>query len=74
VASRRYPVRTCVVCGVRFEPGQPFGRCCGPDCSLVLSALKRLKRRLGPWRLSQRDRWGRLVLRAAREAWKTSGP
>lgn len=70
MVHRRYPRRPCLVCGRAFVPGQPYGKCCGGRCSLVLSAVKALKRALGPWEGHQRDEWTRVGLRVFRSAWK----
>ena len=69
-SDRTYPERPCSVCGLDYTPRQPFGRCCSTECSMVLASMKRLKKRLGPWSQSQRDQWARMMLRAARSAWR----
>jgi hypothetical protein len=64
---RRYPSRPCLVCGNQYDPGQPTGKCCGPVCSLVMCAVKGLKRAMRP---RERDQWTRVGLRVFRAAWK----
>jgi len=60
----------CAVCGRAWERRNQYGLCCSQPCSNVLSAIKRLKRLNGPWKIQDRDRWTRLGLRAFRSAWK----
>jgi hypothetical protein len=64
------PPKLCAVCGEPWTPRQRNARCCGLVCSTVLSAVKGLKRALGPWEPHQRDEWTRVGLRAFRAAWK----
>ena len=63
--------RPCAVCGDPWTPKRRHGgKCCSLVCSTVLSGLKALKRKLGPWEPHDRDLWARVGLRALRAAWK----
>lgn len=58
--------RLCVACGLPYTAGKRPSACCGPDCYHVITAMKRMLRRLNP---ATRNKASAAGIRVARAAW-----